>query len=51
MVAHIVCTDDPAEAMLFHSAAEALEKWRESVGIRLDGLPDRPLTSFTVEIA
>ena len=52
MTAHVVCTEDPEKALVFPSAVEALEKWREPSGhIRWDGKPDRPLTAFTVEVA
>jgi hypothetical protein len=51
MLAHVVCTDDPAEAMRFEDAAEVHRLWtlidpREPV--RPDGGLNRPLTAFTV---
>ncbi len=52
MIAHVVATDDPAKAMEFADALEAVKCWRASSGrIRADGRPDCPLTAFTVEIA
>lgn len=51
MIAHVVATDDPAKAMRFPSAKEAIECWRQPSGhIRPDGKPDRPLTAFAMEI-
>lgn len=43
-------TDDPAAALRFAGAAEALAKWREPYGRREDGEPNRPLTAWSVEI-
>ena len=44
-------TDDPDEALQFPYAAAAIECWRKSHGIRIDGEPNRPLTAFTVELS
>ena len=46
----IEVTDDPRLAMRFPSALEALEKWKESYGMREDGRPNRPLTAWTVMV-
>lgn len=49
-------TDDPKEALLFTTAVEAMEKWRETVSCcaahatRPDGRPNRPLAAFSVEV-
>jgi hypothetical protein len=51
MIAHIEVTADPAQAREFRDAREALECWRRSHGMRQDGMPNRPLTAFTVEVA
>jgi hypothetical protein len=45
-------TLDPRKAQRFESAAEVLSLWRstsKSKPTRADGLPNRPLTSFTIE--
>ena len=49
---HLVVTDDRAEALQFPSTAEAYECWRavSKKGPRADGMPDRPLTAYCVEI-
>jgi hypothetical protein len=46
-------TDNIQEALLFDNAADALEFWRTPSTVkplRLDGKPNRPLTSTTVHI-
>lgn len=43
-------TDDPAKALQFEDAGEALRKWRQPYGIREDGEPNRPLTAWLIEI-
>lgn len=46
-------TTDPARAMRWPSASDALADWRaqcSSVPLRPDGKPNRPMTAFTVEI-
>ena len=53
MTAHIVCTDDLADAMQFASAAEVHAMWTKVPArepTRPDGKPNRPLTAFTVEV-
>lgn len=50
----LVSTDDPADARRFDTFAEAVECWRQQSTVspfRPDGLPNRPLTAFTVEIS
>lgn len=52
MIAHIVTTDDPAEARHFADFREATECWKrvcERSPRRPDGEPNRPLTAFSVE--
>lgn len=54
MLAHIVCTPDPAQARVFASSVDAWAEWRRTSATtptRPDGKPNRPLTAFTVEIA
>ena len=46
----LLVTPDLNQAMQFKDAAAALEKWRESYGVRADGQPNRPLTAFSVEV-
>lgn len=49
----LVTTEDPKEALLFLSFAEASDFWRiESVTVPLrpDGRPNRPLTAVSVTI-
>ena len=41
-------TGDLREAMRFPNLRAALEKYRQSFGMRQDGLPNRPLTAWTV---
>lgn len=46
-------TDNPAKAMQFTDAGEALSFWRtqsQTVPLRPDGKPNRPLTATTVVI-
>ncbi len=47
---HLITSQDPDKARKF-GLDEALEYWRQSFGLRDDGEPNRPLTSFTVEIS
>ena len=45
--------DDPAKALRFDSATEAMQLWRtvsSRTPTRPDGKPNRPLTAFTVAI-
>ena len=44
----LLVTPDPAEAMQFPDMAAAIDKYRESYGLREDGQPNRPLTAWTV---
>jgi len=44
----LAVTSDPAEAMQFPDMASAIDKYRESYGLREDGRPNRPLTAWTV---
>jgi hypothetical protein len=44
---------DPAEARRFPDVVDAMEYWRrqsEVRPLRPDGLPNRPLTAYTVEV-
>jgi hypothetical protein len=43
-------TSRPAHALQFADAAAALRCYRQERGRRPDGKPNRPLTSYTVEI-
>lgn len=43
--------DMPEEAMQFPTLEEAIAKYRESYGTRMDGRENRPLTCFSVEIS
>lgn len=46
-------TTDPAEAMRFDTALDALDCWRHvspTRPLRPDDRPNRPLTAFTVEV-
>jgi hypothetical protein len=48
-----VWTRDPAQAMVFGSAAEALERYRAVPAnrpVRVDGKPNRPLTALAIEL-
>lgn len=50
---YILITDDISEAKRFESAHEAMMAWKKQSTvdpIRPDGKPNRPLSSFTVEI-
>ena len=54
MTAHLVTTPNRDEAMQFAHARDALDCWRQTdprQPKRPDGRPNRPLTSFTVEIS
>jgi hypothetical protein len=48
MHAHVVTTPNKARARVFPSLKEALELWRQESGLRPDGLPNRPLTAFSI---
>lgn len=53
MLAHVVTTPDPAEAMRFdglREVREVLYAIDERQPVRDDGKPNRPLSAFTVEI-
>jgi hypothetical protein len=53
MLAHVVCTDDPAAALHFENAGEAHRLWTlvdRRHPVRPDGKPNRPLTAFTISI-
>ena len=50
LIAHLVVTKDQSQARQFSSVHEALTCWQQSHGLRTDGLPNRPLTAFTVEV-
>jgi len=43
-------TKNPHEALHFESMEGAVSKYRQPFGRRPDGLPNRPLTAWTVEI-
>jgi hypothetical protein len=46
-------TRDPYGAMRFANAAEAMRTWQTQSSVRPfrdDGLPNRPLTAFTIEV-
>jgi hypothetical protein len=46
-------TMDPAEALRFENAVDALEFWRQvpkSRPVRGDGQPNRPLTAYTIAV-
>jgi hypothetical protein len=54
MVAHVRTTPDPAKALAFESAVDAMNEWKrvsKSAPVRPDGQPNRPLTAFTVEVS
>jgi hypothetical protein len=47
------CSPDPARALRFPTIEAATACWQQQstrIPLRLDGLPNRPLTAFTVEI-
>jgi len=48
--AYLVTTPDRAKAHRYPDSAAAWETWRTVRGVRSDGKPDRPLTTFTVVI-
>jgi hypothetical protein len=53
MLAHIVCTDDPAEAIQFSDLEEIHALWTAvdpRCPLRPDGKPNRPLTAFSITI-
>ena len=50
MIAHLVCTPDPAKALDL-PIDEAFELWRKAQGRRADCRPSRPLTAFHVDIS
>lgn len=46
-------TPDPAQAMAFQDAGEAMALWKQpsrTVPLRPDGKPNRPLTAITVTV-
>jgi hypothetical protein len=46
-------TKDPAKAVAFPSASEALRYWQQTSTLRPlrdDGRPNRPLTAFTIAV-
>lgn len=46
-------TSDPAQAQAFPDAGAAIEAWktvRQFDGLRPDGMPDRPLSAFSVTV-
>lgn len=47
----LTTTRDPAKARQFPTPAHALIFTRQANGLRPDGLPNRPLTSYTLYIA
>lgn len=51
MNCYLETTPNITDALIFPTAYEALEFWRQQVGLRPDGKPNRPLTAFTVEIS
>lgn len=46
----LLCSVTPATAKCFDTPGEALMYYQQSYGTRPDGMPNRPLTAFTVEI-
>jgi hypothetical protein len=53
MLAHVVTTPHVADARTFPTAVEAWACWRQQSSrwpTRPDGLPNRPLTAFTIEV-
>ncbi len=49
MLCHLVTTPDLEKALEL-PVDKCLELWKKANGIRPDGLPNRPITAFTVEI-
>ena len=50
LIAHIVGTDDLAEALRFDDVVSARAEWMRWDGTdRYDGKPSRPLTAFTIQ--
>ncbi len=47
----LLVTPNKEEARQFEGAAEAMEYWRQSYGVREDGQLNRPLVAFTVEVS
>ena len=50
---NLFTTDNPADALQFDDAIAALDFWQQvdpRQPVRLDGLPNRPLTVFSVSI-
>jgi hypothetical protein len=37
------------EALMFETSAAAFAKWRQAYGVRSDGMPNRPLSAWTIE--
>lgn len=53
MLAHIVCTPDPDEAMKFRSLVEVHRVWSmvdPRNPMRDDGCPNRPITAFHIAL-
>jgi len=53
MVCHLVCTDNPSDALEFDSVSDAIAMWRRVClrePTRPDGKPNRPLTHFSVSV-
>lgn len=54
MLAHVVTTLDPDDALTWEKGSEALEEWRRQSTVwptrPLVGGENRPLTAFTVEV-
>lgn len=42
-------TDDPKKAKRYQTVHDLFAEWKYSIGTRPDGMPDRPLTAFTIE--
>lgn len=42
-------TDDPQKGRHFPDAVEAFQCWQQQKGLRPDGKPNRPLTSYHCE--
>jgi len=53
MLAHLVCTPEPREAMRFANPGIAWQQWLlvdERNPVRPDGKPNRPLSAFSISI-
>ena len=49
MDAHLLTVAEKEKARKFGGVEEAIRCYRQEAGVRWDGLPNRPLTGFTVE--